>query len=570
MRPLPPSSLTPASASAVYPSPDSLQENSSAHIDSTGKSRTTSNLPSSSSSDKPRIPKLSASTTELLARVNGYMKGGNASWLGYNHDNRNGVTGLNLYGSLSSSSTHLNKMKASSAIIELPTAPFECSRTAAATPAASSVTVSKEDHAKPLQHQPTQPAGLVAIAPKLIGAQTSCPHAQEPTIPAGMTATPAASSIASPKRVKSSAASRNRRSATNGGRRSGKRHRDGDSDGEDIIRAGDSSSDESDVTPTATQTKSGRQVHRPSVYVPPSSTPSTGKGSAAPMNASDGRVATSGAAAPPRKRRRVYRKGKDVNISCCHCQRGHSPSTNAIVFCDICNDAWHQLCHDPPIDSEVIIVKEKKWFCRECKPVPYQIIQPTVVRSDPDKSIASVQPPPVIPKLEVGGVNFSAAERRGYLSNLSHATLVELLVTLSDLHPSLEIFPANLSGLQLSKFSSQRNTSTTQPESLINNATMTDSNGEKHHEETPNMGQSSSEPSNRKTHGSVSDDSDFEEFQEHRLYPRAGNGFRLSLNADDLDILREDPRCPTFSYELHGPAKSRMEANEAVPMWGAA
>jgi hypothetical protein len=76
--------------------------------------------------------------------------------------------------------------------------------------------------------------------------------------------------------------------------------------------------------------------------------------------------------------------------------------------------------------------------------------------------------------------------------------------------------------------------------------------------------------SSRKRHRYESDEESEYEFQEHRLYPRAGNGFRLSLNVDDIDIMREDPDCPTFSYALHGPAKARAEANETAPVWGAA
>jgi hypothetical protein len=77
--------------------------------------------------------------------------------------------------------------------------------------------------------------------------------------------------------------------------------------------------------------------------------------------------------------------------------------------------------------------------------------------------------------------------------------------------------------------------------------------------------------SSRTRHRYESDEeSEYEEFQEHRLYPRAGNGFRLSVKVDDIDIMREDPACPTFSYALHGPAKARAEANETAPVWGAA
>ena len=51
---------------------------------------------------------------------------------------------------------------------------------------------------------------------------------------------------------------------------------------------------------------------------------------------------------------------------CKNCGRGHSPSSNAIVFCDGCNTPWHQICHDPPIGKEIVLIAEKEWFCSDC------------------------------------------------------------------------------------------------------------------------------------------------------------------------------------------------------------
>lgn len=168
----------------------------------------------------------------------------------------------------------------------------------------------------------------------------------------------------------------------------------------------------------------------------------------------------------------------------------------------------------------------------------------------------------MLPQREVGGEVYSADERRRYLSSLSHATLVELLVTLSDCHSSLAMFPANLRELQLSKFPWQQGTSTVS----VNDPAVS---GPKEASTTAAPSSAAGSARNRRDSES-SDESDYEQYVEHRLYPRAGNGFRLPLDAGDLDILREDPDCATFSYALHGPAKARSEANEAVPVWGAA
>lgn len=57
---------------------------------------------------------------------------------------------------------------------------------------------------------------------------------------------------------------------------------------------------------------------------------------------------------------------RDLQI-CRVCQRGHSPDSNLIVFCDGCNDPYHQLCHSPPIGREYIEVAEAQWFCANCQ-----------------------------------------------------------------------------------------------------------------------------------------------------------------------------------------------------------
>lgn len=51
---------------------------------------------------------------------------------------------------------------------------------------------------------------------------------------------------------------------------------------------------------------------------------------------------------------------------CRNCGRGHSPASNAIVFCDGCNGAWHQFCHDPLIGAEVVREVEREWVCSGC------------------------------------------------------------------------------------------------------------------------------------------------------------------------------------------------------------
>lgn len=185
--------------------------------------------------------------------------------------------------------------------------------------------------------------------------------------------------------------------------------------------------------------------------------------------------------------------------------------------------------------------------------------------------------PVEVPPLEVGGAGFSEEDRRGYLSSLSHATLVELLVTLSDRNPDMPTYPANLKTMSLSQFPSQSTalSAVTVPANPAESPTVADAtpngnsvvgNGlfdnDKDHSTTTELSQAANgkQPDD--------EDSEYEVFEDHRLYPRPGNGLHLSLNPDDLDILRDDPACPTFSYSMHGPAKARVEANDAAPLWG--
>jgi hypothetical protein len=51
---------------------------------------------------------------------------------------------------------------------------------------------------------------------------------------------------------------------------------------------------------------------------------------------------------------------------CKTCHRETDPSNNRIVFCDACSTAYHQYCHNPPIDNEVVTVLEKEWLCGPC------------------------------------------------------------------------------------------------------------------------------------------------------------------------------------------------------------
>lgn len=360
-------------------------------------------------------------------------------------------------------------------------------------------------------------------------------------------------------------------------------------------------------------------------------------------------VATTG------KRSRGARK-KDANVVCTRCGRGHSPSTNMIVFCDGCNSTWHQKCHDPPIEDEVVNVKEMEWLCHNCKPAPATAKKVSKTKNSvpvkTEKSAKEVHPKPQeASRLEVGGDQFTTDERYAYLSCQSHATLVELLVKISTENPSVPMFPANMKDLPASQFPARP---TPQANATNNNASKTEAasaniSKKRTHEAstaaedsseldntdsrkrartasapvepavaqiltqaqketrsrtesapsvrqasiaqststaptkeaeadsptttrsqnlsaTPALTRNSRQPSPTDSH-STGKDIPFMDPDDHRLYPRAGNGFSPSANPDDLNILQEDPESSTFSHSLHGPAKDAEAAKQPVPRW---
>ncbi len=128
-----------------------------------------------------------------------------------------------------------------------------------------------------------------------------------------------------------------------------KRKRGKGQDGEDASSLSSSSDDEdgdgddqkAPAMATPTTTKSGRQVTKPIAYNP------------AEMDSIS-------------KKRVYYGKRKPGEAMCKRCSRLASVDADQIVFCDGCEGAWHQLCHDPEIDDSVVQDPNVKWFCAGC------------------------------------------------------------------------------------------------------------------------------------------------------------------------------------------------------------
>ncbi|KAJ5913589.1 hypothetical protein N7504_002472 [Penicillium tannophilum] len=203
-----------------------------------------------------------------------------------------------------------------------------------------------------------------------------------------------------------------------------------------------------DVTnvPETRTSRSGRALKAPAMYEP--------------------------ATAASRKGKRASKK--EANITCVKCHRGSSPSNNMIVFCDGCNETWHQKCHDPMIDDHVVQVADAEWRCHKCKPAQERVTAPQKEKAPPPqkekvpaprkgkarnllKETAStsqkrMRKPFAHPRLGRAGVpprfckgeEYSIDARRAYLSQLSHAELVELAVNVSIENSHIAMFPRDM------------------------------------------------------------------------------------------------------------------------------
>lgn len=219
-----------------------------------------------------------------------------------------------------------------------------------------------------------------------------------------------------------------------------------------------------DVTnvPETRTSRSGRALKAPAMYEP--------------------------ATAASRKVKRASKK--EANITCVKCHRGSSPSNNMIVFCDGCNETWHQKCHDPMIDDHVVQVADAEWRCHKCKPAQERVTAPQKEKAPvpqkgkmpaplkekafvpqkgkapaPRKGKATNLPketapasqkrmrkPFAHPRLGRAGVpprfckgeEYSIDARRAYLSQLSHAELVELAVNVSIENSHIAMFPRDM------------------------------------------------------------------------------------------------------------------------------
>lgn len=299
-----------------------------------------------------------------------------------------------------------------------------------------------------------------------------------------------------------------------------------DSDGEQVKikkSLSDSESDSDDYTPQETETRSGRQVNRPSAYQPVIESPTS-------RSKAEGE----------RPRKKQYR-GKEHSALCELCMRGHGPQGNAIVFCDGCNHAWHQGCHNPPIANELITDAAKEWFCNGCSKAnkPPEAPGPSNKEAPPTSEVwfPSAQQTPAQNSL-VPLPTFSESEQRAYYTNLTQNDLINLLVKAHTLHPDLPLFKPKITP--------------TTPQPRTGSASSTPAKATLSNYTTPRR-----EPPARQRSPSSSpdpyDDADL-------LYPKIGHGVQLPPESEDMYIMLEGPDCRTYSHSLRADVRARLEA----------
>jgi len=292
-----------------------------------------------------------------------------------------------------------------------------------------------------------------------------------------------------------------------------------------------------EYTPTATQTRSGRSTHKPVEIV--AAAPST----ASPASNKKPRVTSVSTPTPasikthPKIKRRVYR-GKEQSALCEHCQRGHGPPTNAIVFCDACNKCWHQQCHDPQIAKEVVTDVKAEWFCAVCD----KILHPTKKPKKAAARTSLAEAPQVAPiaaavvPTKVASTMLTHEQRKIFLDTLPKDRLVALLLRASQLAPNMSLFEApNPNFILPAPIPITPAIPVWAPSPGVTSSYVTPVSNP-----NPFIQQQTVDPP----------DEGYDDYiDEHAaLYPKPGNGVKLPPESADLHMLLEGPDCKTFSH----------------------
>lgn len=196
-----------------------------------------------------------------------------------------------------------------------------------------------------------------------------------------------------------------------------KRRNNDDSDSD-----GHNDTDVSEEFNLLAHTSSGRRITQAKTFTPINLDPpasSSRKAATSNVATAQGNTDTP-TTTTTRKPRPTKRRKLGETAVCINCGRGHSPTSNQIVFCDGCNTPWHQYCHNRPITPSVILIEEKEWMCSGC----------STAREEKSHIAGKVAAP----------AEMTLSEKRTYLQTLEKPELISLLMHASTLHDDLPIF----------------------------------------------------------------------------------------------------------------------------------
>ncbi|CCC06801.1 hypothetical protein SMACR_00831 [Sordaria macrospora] len=189
--------------------------------------------------------------------------------------------------------------------------------------------------------------------------------------------------------------------------------------------AGPATPSDAQTAPLLTMTKSGRQVLKPTTYNP-ATVDAANKKHRGTNSSTHGH----------------YGKHRTAEQALCKkCTRLHSPASNPMVFCDGCNEGWHQRCHDPVIPTEVIRDQTKGWVCAVCvgKRGRHLVGKKQQKRELEQQQQQQQQGQPKATK--ESWADKPPQQKRAYLSTLPPQELVGLLMLALEVKPDLPIFP---------------------------------------------------------------------------------------------------------------------------------
>jgi hypothetical protein len=240
----------------------------------------------------------------------------------------------------------------------------------------------------------------------------------------------------------------------------------------------------------------------------------------------------------------------------------HSPASNQMVFCDGCNDGWHQMCHEPWIEQAVIRYPDRPWFCSTCQAkrdrhfASSSAKKPKIAGAGGATSAITVTGSVVgearRPSRLESWASRTPQQKRAYLSTLSQQELVGLLMSTLEVHPDLAIFPT----LDIDP-RSNASVSITKTTTITMNGGVQLSSGKTEVNDGPSDGQIL-ETMTKKRPDDMEDSDPLDP-----PWPKAGNGLYSRLPPEDADAERlvDDDDFEAISVIVYDETGRKIEEN---------